>query len=125
MEVLHSDHPCHKAIWSEFELREVELEFRSECNYGDKVNAICCRQCEPSGDGGVVDDEQLESSTEASGQLRDQDGEKGTAPGEEEEGEVRFRLVHMLLKSGVDEGSKEAEVVRARTTWKPISAGEL
>ena len=83
-------------MWAGHELREMELEFRSECNCGDVVDSVTCRE-----------DEVAAAAAEG--------GDDVVAAAEEDDGEVR--LVHMLLKRGL--GKKEAEVIRARTVWEP------
>ena len=56
--------------WSDYQLKELILEFRNECHLGDNVDAVCCREC----------------------------GEEGVLECEERPGEIK--LVHMLLKRG-------------------------
>ena len=73
--------------WSDYQLKELILEFRNECHLGDNVDAVCCREC----------------------------GEEGVLECEETPGEIK--LVHMLLKRGFSRSPKDAEVVRARTVW--------
>lgn len=84
-------------VWQSHELKELELEFRSECNYGDVVDALCRREeREPAAEDDARDASSSSSAAAAGGEVR---------------------MVHMLLKRGV--GAKEAEVVRARTVWEP------
>lgn len=73
--------------WSDYQLKELVLEFRNECHLGDNVDAVCCREC----------------------------GAEGVLECEEKPGEIK--LVHMLLKRGFSRSPKDAEVVRARTVW--------
>ena len=80
-------------LWGTHRLAELELEFRSECNYGDTVDAICCDEA------GVAEE-----------------ADEDEAPAED----GKTRMVHMLLKHGVE--GKDAEVIRARTVWEPKEA---
>mmetsp|Transcript_27115 Transcript_27115/g.67755 ORF Transcript_27115/g.67755 Transcript_27115/m.67755 type:complete len:381 (-) Transcript_27115:564-1706(-) len=81
-------------MWDSHRLKELELEFRSECNYGDVVDALSC--------------------PEAAVAAAAEGGGDSLAIAESDN---RVLLVHMLLKRGV--GKREAEVVRARTAWEP------
>ena len=86
------------AMWEGHELKELELEYRSECSYGDVVDAVTCREEEAAAAAAVA----AAAEGDAAGAVLHDDG--------------RVRLVHMLLKRGA--GKKEAEVVRARSVWR-------
>lgn len=83
-----------RTLFSHPYAEELELEFRSECNYGDVVDALSC--------------------PEAAVAAAAEGGGDSLAIAESDN---RVLLVHMLLKRGV--GKREAEVVRARTAWEP------
>ena len=44
-------------MYAAFELCEMEIEFLNECNYGDMVDAVCCR--EVTGEGVVVEEDEV------------------------------------------------------------------
>jgi fatty acyl-ACP thioesterase A len=44
-------------MFSDFDLTELEIEFLSECNYGEEVDAVCCR--EVVGEGLVVEEDEV------------------------------------------------------------------
>ena len=31
-----------KSYWDEYELKELIIEFKAECNFGDIIEAVCC-----------------------------------------------------------------------------------
>lgn len=44
-------------MFHDFDLTELEIEFLSECNYGEEVDAVCCR--EVMGEGLVVEEDEV------------------------------------------------------------------
>jgi len=100
------------AVRDAFELAELELEFRGECKYGDVISVACCREFGASGGGGGAGGGEDAAAAAAAAA-----GVDSAVQGSPMEADGKVRLVHMLLKEGVE--ARASEVVRARTVWTP------
>jgi len=70
---------------------ELVLEFRSECAYGQSIRASCCREAGGDGGGEGGEEDAAAAAAAAAGGVVDADS--------------KMRLVHMLLKEGVEAGA--------------------
>jgi len=84
-----------KSYWQEYELKELVIEFKAECNFGDIIEAVCCEDVTATATADGKSNMPSEKTALAHSLLKQKDGKQTEV--------VRARTIWLLKKERPDE----------------------